>query len=124
MQIFAPHAFILSSSHNCKMVVLYRFFKESSEEEREHAEKLMEYQVTDGSFECLMNFILFVLYANYFYEQNKRGGKVKLHNIQAPPAEFDHVDKGDALYGKFSFHFLILWLICLDNDRPDLASTC
>lgn len=26
----------------------FRFFKESSEEEREHAEKLMEYQVRDN----------------------------------------------------------------------------
>ncbi|KAK3032854.1 hypothetical protein RJ639_037031 [Escallonia herrerae] len=52
---------------------LAKFFKESSEEEREHAEKLMEYQ-------------------------NKRGGKVKLHSIVTLPSEFDHVEKGDALY--------------------------
>ncbi|KAK6779790.1 hypothetical protein RDI58_021974 [Solanum bulbocastanum] len=50
-----------------------KFFKESSEEEREHAEKLMHYQ-------------------------NIRGGRVKLHSIVMPPSEFDHVDKGDALY--------------------------
>ncbi|KAG8484076.1 hypothetical protein CXB51_023041 [Gossypium anomalum] len=50
-----------------------KFFKESSEEEREHAEKLMEYQ-------------------------NKRGGRVKLHSILMPPSEFDHAEKGDALY--------------------------
>ncbi|PAL79931.1 hypothetical protein CEJ83_19885, partial [Acinetobacter baumannii] len=47
--------------------------KESSEEEREHAEKLMEYQ-------------------------NKRGGKVKLQSILMPLSEFDHAEKGDALY--------------------------
>ncbi|RDX83994.1 Ferritin-2, chloroplastic [Mucuna pruriens] len=52
---------------------LAKFFKESSEEEREHAEKLMEYQ-------------------------NKRGGKVKLQSIVMPLSEFDHADKGDALY--------------------------
>ncbi|KAG4995422.1 hypothetical protein JHK86_032249 [Glycine max] len=46
---------------------------ESSEEEREHAEKLMEYQ-------------------------NKRGGKVKLQSIVMPLSEFDHEEKGDALY--------------------------
>ncbi|KAI3470919.1 hypothetical protein Pfo_027582 [Paulownia fortunei] len=51
----------------------YRFFKESSEEEREHAEKLMEYQ-------------------------NKRGGKVKLQSILMPLSEFEHAEKGDALY--------------------------
>ncbi|XVF24177.1 hypothetical protein REPUB_Repub13aG0104900 [Reevesia pubescens] len=49
------------------------FFKESSLEEREHAEKLMEYQ-------------------------NKRGGKVKLQSILMPLSEFDHAEKGDALY--------------------------
>lgn len=50
-----------------------KFFKESSEEEREHAEKFMEYQ-------------------------NKRGGKVKLQSILMPLSEFDHAEKGDALY--------------------------
>ncbi|KAJ0960065.1 hypothetical protein J5N97_000180 [Dioscorea zingiberensis] len=51
---------------------LAKFFKESSEEEREHAEKLMEYQ-------------------------NKRGGRVKLQSILMPLTEFDHPEKGDAL---------------------------
>ncbi|KAH7672573.1 Ferroxidase protein [Dioscorea alata] len=50
-----------------------KFFKESSEEEREHAEKLMKYQ-------------------------NKRGGRVKLHSIVRPPSEFDHPEKGEALH--------------------------
>lgn len=50
-----------------------KFYKESSEEEREHAEKLMKYQ-------------------------NIRGGRVKLHSIISPPSEFEHVEKGDALY--------------------------
>lgn len=52
---------------------LAHFFKESSEEEREHAEKFMEYQ-------------------------NKRGGRVKLQSILTPLSEFDHSEKGDALY--------------------------
>lgn len=52
---------------------LAKFFKESSEEEREHAEKLMKYQ-------------------------NKRGGRVKLLSIVMPLTEFDHPEKGDALY--------------------------
>lgn len=34
--------------------------------------------------------------------QNKRGGKVKLQSIVMPLSEFDHADKGDALYGEFS----------------------
>lgn len=50
-----------------------KFFKESSDEEREHAEKLMEYQ-------------------------NKRGGRVRLQSIVTPLTEFDHAEKGDALY--------------------------
>ncbi|KAL6574568.1 Ferritin-3, chloroplastic [Orobanche minor] len=58
---------------NVALKGLAKFFKEASLEEREHAEKLMEYQ-------------------------NKRGGRVKLHMLQMPPAEFDHVEKGDALY--------------------------
>jgi len=58
---------------NVALKGLAKFFKESSEEEREHAEKLMEYQ-------------------------NVRGGRVKLHSILHPPSEFEHAEKGDALY--------------------------
>lgn len=58
---------------NVALKGLAKFFKESSEEEREHAEKFMEYQ-------------------------NKRGGKVKLQSIVMPLSEFDHADKGDALH--------------------------
>ncbi len=47
--------------------------RKSSEEEREHAEKLM-------------------------VQQNRRGGRVKLHSILLPETEFNHKDKGDALY--------------------------
>ncbi|PIA24895.1 hypothetical protein AQUCO_15200002v1 [Aquilegia coerulea] len=31
--------------------------------------------------------------------QNKRGGRVKLQSIVMPLSEFDHAEKGDALYG-------------------------
>lgn len=58
---------------NVALKGLAKFFKESSEEERGHAEKLMEYQ-------------------------NKRGGRVKLQSIVMPLSEYDHVEKGDALY--------------------------
>eukprot|EP00268_Persea_americana_P021491 TRINITY_DN2144_c0_g2_i1.p1 TRINITY_DN2144_c0_g2~~TRINITY_DN2144_c0_g2_i1.p1 ORF type:complete len:270 (-),score=69.95 TRINITY_DN2144_c0_g2_i1:570-1379(-) len=58
---------------NVALKGLAKFFKEASVEEREHAEKLMEYQ-------------------------NKRGGKVKLQSIVMPLTEFDHPEKGDALY--------------------------
>ncbi|XP_028798546.1 ferritin-3, chloroplastic [Neltuma alba] len=58
---------------NVALKGLAKFFRESSEEERHHAEKLMEYQ-------------------------NKRGGRVKLQSIVMPLTEFDHDEKGDALY--------------------------
>ncbi|XP_027336129.1 ferritin-2, chloroplastic-like [Abrus precatorius] len=58
---------------NVALKGLAKFFKESSEEEREHAEKLMKYQ-------------------------NIRGGRVVLHPITSPLSEFEHVEKGDALY--------------------------
>lgn len=58
---------------NVALKGLAKFFKEASEEEREHAEKFMEYQ-------------------------NMRGGKVRLQSILMPLSEFDHVEKGDALY--------------------------
>ncbi|XP_042433055.1 ferritin-3, chloroplastic-like [Zingiber officinale] len=58
---------------NVALKGIAKFFKESSEEERDHAEKLMKYQ-------------------------NKRGGKVKLLPIITPLTEFDHPEKGDALY--------------------------
>ncbi|KAK8950228.1 hypothetical protein KSP40_PGU006352 [Platanthera guangdongensis] len=58
---------------NVALKGMAKFFKESSEEEREHAEKLMEYQ-------------------------NKRGGRVKLQSIIMPLSEFDNQEKGDALY--------------------------
>ena len=32
--------------------------------------------------------------------QNKRGGRVKLQPMVMPQSEFDHAEKGDALYGK------------------------
>ncbi|RZC91861.1 hypothetical protein C5167_021574 [Papaver somniferum] len=50
-----------------------KFFKEASVEEREHAELLMEYQ-------------------------NRRGGKIKLQALVMPMTEYDHLEKGEALY--------------------------
>lgn len=52
---------------------LAKYFKDGSEEEREHAEMLMAYQ-------------------------NKRGGRVRLGSIIQPETEFNHAEKGDALY--------------------------
>ena len=33
-----------------------------------------------------------------FVSQNKRGGRVRLQPLTAPESEFDHPEKGDALY--------------------------
>ncbi|CAA6669293.1 unnamed protein product [Spirodela intermedia] len=71
---YAYHAlFAYFDRDNVALKGLAKFFRESSEEEREHAEKLMKYQ-------------------------NKRGGRVKLQSILMPLSEFDHEEKGDALY--------------------------
>ncbi|THU56820.1 hypothetical protein C4D60_Mb11t21230 [Musa balbisiana] len=76
-----------------------KFFKESSQEERDHAEKLMEYQ-------------------------NKRGGRVKLQSIATSLSEFDHAEKGDALYAME----LALCLEKLTNEKllrlHDVAEKC
>uniref|UniRef100_A0A0C9QQB5 Ferritin n=1 Tax=Wollemia nobilis TaxID=56998 RepID=A0A0C9QQB5_9CONI len=50
-----------------------KFFKDFSDEEREHAEMLMKYQ-------------------------NMRGGKVKMYSMLMPVMEFDNDYKGDALH--------------------------
>eukprot|EP00210_Caulerpa_lentillifera_P008552 g8157.t1 len=58
---------------NVALPGLAEFFKKQSQEEREHAEKCMEYQ-------------------------NLRGGRVQLQGITPPTSEFFHKEKGDALY--------------------------
>jgi ferritin heavy chain len=82
-----------------------KFFKENSEEEREHAEKLMKYQ-------------------------NKRGGRVKLNTITSPVMEFDHAEKGDALYSMelalsleklVNEKLLSLHQVAVDNNDPEMS---
>lgn len=59
---------------NVALPGLAKFFKDSSDEEREHAEKLMKYQTT-------------------------RGGRVKLQKIVLPNMNvFDNPEQGDALF--------------------------
>eukprot|EP00854_Cymbomonas_tetramitiformis_P019928 gene19928-23844_t len=59
---------------NVALPGIAKYFKEASDEERGHAEKLMEYQ-------------------------NHRGGKVVLQTLTPSTiTEFEHADKGDALY--------------------------
>ncbi len=57
---------------NVALPGLARYFLKTSGEEREHAEKLMEYQ-------------------------NRRGGRVRMSHIPAPLSDFDDPSKGDAL---------------------------
>ncbi|KAJ8753850.1 hypothetical protein K2173_000104 [Erythroxylum novogranatense] len=82
-----------------------KFFKESSEEEREHAEKLMKFQ-------------------------NLRGGRVRLHSVTSPPSEFYHPDKGDALYAMelalsleklTNEKLLCLHKVAVENNDPQMA---
>lgn len=46
------------------------------------------------------------------FSQNIRGGKVKLHSIINPPSEFEHAEKGDALYGKKDCFYSFSVVIC------------
>ncbi|KAI7840924.1 hypothetical protein COHA_005355 [Chlorella ohadii] len=61
------------SRDNVALPGIAAFFKKESEEERHHAELLMDYQ-------------------------NLRGGRVKLQSIMMPEMEFSHPEKGEALY--------------------------
>lgn len=49
----------------------------------------------------MVSFFVFFPYYFVYYSQNKRGGQVKLQSILMPFSEFDHAEKGDALYGEF-----------------------
>ncbi|KAL9965850.1 hypothetical protein ACROYT_G029704 [Oculina patagonica] len=62
-ELFAHYTYLSMAMHfdrdDINLPGFHKFFKESSDEELQHAHKLMEYQ-------------------------NKRGGRVKLHNIMTP----------------------------------------
>nr|ABR23157.1 ferritin [Ulva fasciata] len=82
-----------------------KFFSEASEEERGHAQLLMDYQV-------------------------KRGGRVELKPLSAPEMEFANDDKGEALYAmelalsleKLNFQKLqALHAIADENQDPALC---
>lgn len=81
------------------------YFRRSSLEEREHAQKLIDLQ-------------------------NTRGGRVKLNAIVMPETEFDHPEKGDALYAmelglsleKLNFDKLLhLWEAVDQSGDPQLT---
>ena len=60
---------------------------------------------------CCYSFVSAFLIQIVYYYQNKRGGKVKLQSILMPLSEFDHAEKGDALYGELKLLELDLWLV-------------
>ncbi|KAL4304497.1 hypothetical protein GQ457_10G012350 [Hibiscus cannabinus] len=73
---------------NVALKGIAKLFKDSSVEERQHAEIFMDYQ-------------------------NKRGGKVALESMLMPMSEYDHPEKGDALYAME----LALSLEKLNNEK-------
>lgn len=73
---------------NVALPGLAAYFKDGSEEEREHAEMMMEYQ-------------------------NMRGGKVKLQSIIMPDMDLGSTEQGDALYAME----LALSLERLNNEK-------
>ncbi|KAH9553655.1 hypothetical protein CY35_08G023400 [Sphagnum magellanicum] len=103
---YAYHAlFSYFDRDNVGLPGFAKYFKASSEEEREHAEKLMKYQ-------------------------NKRGGRVKLQSILMPVMEFDHPEKGDALYSMelalaleklTNEKLLSLHQVAVDNNDPQMC---
>lgn len=81
------------------------YFKHESEEERSHAEKLMEYQTL-------------------------RGGRVVLGSLMSPISEFDNSEKGEALYSmelalaleKMNYEKLLeLHAVASKNEDPQLC---
>lgn len=81
------------------------YFRDASDEKRERAETLMRYQ-------------------------NKRGGRVKLQSIMMPLMEFDHPEKGDALYSMelvlglekvTNEKLLSLHQVAADNNDPEMS---
>ena len=53
--------------------------------------------------------------------QNKRGGRVKLHALVGTESEFDHAEKGDALY---AFELALCARAPMSNLLPLVKNTC
>ena len=119
-----------------------QYFQEASEDERAHAQKLIQYQVRlsaahtvghlcipSGRRACLVSVAIHTTHGNEAHlapdtgreaywctssVQNIRGGRVRLHTLVVPEAEFEHAAKGEALYSmelalsleKLNFHKL------------------
>jgi len=99
----ALHAF--ADRDNVGLPGFAAWFKNESDEERAHAQLLIDFQ-------------------------NKRGGRVKLHTLMSPETEFANSDKGDGLYmmelvlslEKLNFHKLrLLHDIACKHDDAEFA---
>ncbi|WJX56893.1 Dysferlin [Trifolium repens] len=67
-------------------------------------------------------FILHLISSKSKSGQNICGGRVVLYPIVSPPSEFDHLEKGDALYGESSV--LILHIDFNINTNMTLTQVC
>ncbi|GAB4817446.1 hypothetical protein N2152v2_004492 [Parachlorella kessleri] len=91
---------------NVSLPGLAEHFRNESFNERHHAQKLIDFQ-------------------------NTRGGRVRLNAIVMPEMEYNHPDKGDALYAmelalsleKLNFEKLrSLWAVAERNDDPQMTN--
>jgi len=104
MELYASYVYMSMAYHfdrdDVALEGFHKFFKKSSDEEREHAEKLMQYQ-------------------------NKRGGRIVLQDVKAPQVEWDsHVkalEDALALERKVNDSLLKLHGIASENNDAHLC---
>jgi len=104
MELYASYVYMSMAYHfdrdDVALDGFHKFFKHQSDEEREHAEKLMKYQ-------------------------NSRGGRIVLQDIKSPAVEWDsHVkalEDALALERKVNESLLKLHKVAGDNTDPHLC---
>ena len=104
MELYASYVYLSMAYHfNRDDVALegyFNFFKNQSDEERDHAQKLMEYQ-------------------------NKRGGRIVLHGVTAPPSEWSTpisaLEDALELEKKVNESLLALNSVSTKHDDPHLS---
>lgn len=104
MELYASYVYMSMAYHfdrdDVALEGFHKYFKEQSDEEREHAEKLMKYQ-------------------------NKRGGRIVLQDVKAPQVEWKtHIEALEdalALERKVNDSLLKLHGIAGNNNDPHLC---
>lgn len=104
MELYASYVYMSMAYHfdrdDVALEGFHKYFKEQSDEEREHAEKLMKYQ-------------------------NKRGGRIVLQDVKAPQVEWkNHIEALEdalALERKVNDSLLKLHGIAGNNNDPHLC---